>query len=105
MIKRVFWLGLGIAVGVIIVRKVGQVVESYSPAGLAGSAKNSAAGALDSVRDFVADVRMGMAEREDLIHAAIQQGVSIEDVLAEADEADEFDFLDDTPGRGGYRRG
>lgn len=101
MIKRVFWLGLGVAVGVIAVRQVSKAMQAYTPANLAGSAKNSAAGVLDSVRDFVTDVRMGMAEREDQIHAAIQQGVSIEDVLAEDDD----DYWDDTPGQGGYRRG
>jgi hypothetical protein len=80
--KRLFWLGLGIAVGVVVVRQVTKAVHSYSPSGLAGEVRHSAGGMIDSVRDFIADVREGMAEREAEIHAALEQGVS----LAELDE-------------------
>jgi len=97
MIKRLFWLGLGVAVGVVVVRQVSKTVEAYSPSSLAGSARNSAAGLLDTVRDFVADVREGMAEREDEIHAAIEQGVSLEDL-------DRLE-LDNMYGPDGYPRG
>jgi len=85
MIKRALWLGVGIAVGVVVARKITQAVQSYSPAGLAGSARNSAAGALGSMRDFIADVREGMAEREDQIHEAFARGVSLEDLEHESD--------------------
>lgn len=110
MIKRLFWLGLGVAVGVVVVRQVSKAAKAYSPAGLAGSARNSAAGLIDSVRDFVSDVRMGMAEREEQIQAAIAQGVSLED-LDRDDQyrgdpyRDEMDDPDDMYGHEGYRRG
>jgi hypothetical protein len=78
--RRLFWLGVGIAVGVVVVRQVTKVAQSYSPANLAGEARNSAAGLLESVKDFIADVRDGMAEREAEIHAAFEQGVSLEDL-------------------------
>lgn len=91
MIKRALWLGIGIAVGAIVVRKVTQAAHAYSPSGLAGRAQNSAAGLLDSVRDFVADVREGMAEREAQIHAAFEQGVSLDDL----DRLEELDRLGD----------
>jgi hypothetical protein len=84
MIKRALWLGVGIAVGVVVARKLTSAVEAYSPANLAGSARNSAAGVVGSVRDFIADVRAGMAEREDQIHEAFARGVSLDDL-------DEFD--------------
>lgn len=80
MIRRVFWLGVGVAVGVVVARKVTSAVRAYSPAGLAGSARNSAAGAFDSVRDFISDVRAGMAEREEQIAEAFARGVSLEDM-------------------------
>lgn len=80
--RRLFWLGLGIAAGVVIARQVAKAVEAYSPSSLAGEARNSAAGILGTVRDFIADVREGMAEREAEIHAAFEQGIS----LAELDE-------------------
>jgi hypothetical protein len=91
--RRLFWLGIGVAVGVVVVRQIGKAVQAYSPSGLAGSARNSAAGLLDSVRDFVADVRDGMAEREAEIAAAFEQGVSLDAIHARHDgyERDAFE--------------
>jgi hypothetical protein len=79
VIKRLFWLGAGIAVGVLVVRKVNQTMHAVSPSGLAGNARESAVGFLDTVRDFVADVKDGMAQREAEINAAFEQGVMIDD--------------------------
>ena len=78
--RRLFWLGLGVAVGVVVARQVTRTVQAYSPAGIAGQARNSAAGLIGSVRDFVADVREGMAEREEQIHSAFEQGVSLDEL-------------------------
>jgi len=86
-VRRLFWLGIGLAVGGLVVRKVSKAARAYSPSGLAAGARNSAAGALDSVRDFFADVREGMAEREAELHAAFAQGVSFEEA---ADDTDDF---------------
>jgi hypothetical protein len=78
--RRLFWLGLGVAVGVVVARQVTRTVQAYSPAGIAGQARNSAAGLIGSVRDFVADVREGMAEREEQIQSAFEQGVSLDEL-------------------------
>jgi hypothetical protein len=78
--RRLFWLGLGVAVGVVVVRQIGKAAQAYSPSGLAGTARNSAAGLLDSMRDFVADVREGMAEREAEISVAFEQGISLDEL-------------------------
>jgi hypothetical protein len=78
--RRLFWLGLGVAVGVVVARQVTRTVRAYSPSGIAGQARNSAAGLIGSVRDFVADVREGMAEREEQIHSAFEQGVSLDEL-------------------------
>jgi hypothetical protein len=88
--KRLFWLGVGIAVGAVVVRQLSRTAHAYSPSGLAGSARNSAAGLWESVQDFVADVREGMAEREEEIQAAFAQGVSLSDV----DEGEFYDELE-----------
>jgi hypothetical protein len=101
VIKRLFWVGLGVAVGVVAVRQLTKAAQSYSPAGMASSARNSAAGLIDSMRDFVTDVRAAMAEREDQIREAIAQGVAIDDLATDADDADDWD---DTFGSEGYRR-
>jgi len=82
--RRLFWLGLGVAVGVVVARQVTRTVQAYSPSGIAGQARNSAAGLIGSVRDFVADVREGMAEREEQIHSAFEQGVSLDELERDA---------------------
>jgi hypothetical protein len=82
MIKRLMWLGVGLAIGAVVARQVTKTVEAYSPASLAGQARNSAAGLWEQVQDFVADVREGMAEREEEIQAAFEQGVSLDDLDA-----------------------
>ena len=81
--RRLLWLGAGIAVGVIVMRKVSQAVRAYSPSSLAGTARESAVGLTASVRDFVSDVRSGMAEREAQIQAAFDQGVTLDEVMGD----------------------
>lgn len=58
--KRVFWIALGAIVGVLVVRKLGKVARSYTPAGLAERAEGLGA----SLRYFADEVRAGMTERE-----------------------------------------
>jgi hypothetical protein len=91
--KRLFWLGVGIAVGALVVRQLSRTAHAYSPSGLAESARNSAAGLWESVQDFVADIREGMAEREEEIQMAFAQGVSLGDL--DADALDEDELYDD----------
>ena len=100
--RRLFWLGVGLAVGALVARQIGKAGHAYSPAGLAESARNSAAGLVDSVQDFterarqwvtdfVADVREGMAEREAEIREAFLNG----QVLTDLDPIDEDDLVYD----------
>jgi hypothetical protein len=77
--RRLLWLGIGLAVGALVVRKVSQKAQSYTPGGIATSLSESAGGLVESVRSFVDDVRDGMAEREQQIHEAIEAGVHFED--------------------------
>ena len=77
--KRLIWLGIGLAVGAIVVRKVSRKAQEFTPSGIATSLSESAGGLVESVRSFVDDVRDGMAEREDQIHAAFAEGVAVDD--------------------------
>jgi hypothetical protein len=60
-VRRLFWLGIGVAVGVLVVRRITKTAEAYTPKGLA----SAVSGLGDTVREFAADVRVAMAERED----------------------------------------
>ncbi|MFI0796085.1 hypothetical protein ACH4OY_25895 [Micromonospora rubida] len=84
--RRLFWLGIGLAVGVVVVRKATRTAQAYTPAGIAGGLSQSAGGLVESLRSFVEDVRIGMAEREQEIHEAFARGEAFDDQFAELRE-------------------
>jgi hypothetical protein len=84
--RRLLWLGVGLAVGALVVRKVTRTAQSFTPGGIAQSVSQSAGGLVESLRSFVEDVREGMAEREQQIHAAFAEGVAFQDEFAELRE-------------------
>ena len=79
--KRLLWLGIGLAVGALVVRAVTKKARAFTPQGLAASARDSAIGVLGSVREFIDDVREGMVEREADIHAAFAAGDPLDEDL------------------------
>jgi hypothetical protein len=87
--KRLLWLGVGVAVGVLVVRKLTQKANEFTPSGIATSLGESAGGLVESVRSFVEDVRDGMAEREHEIQQAFADGELYSDQLAEYRDDDE----------------
>lgn len=71
--KRLVWMGIGVAIGVIAFRKVTEAQASLGPEGL-----NRAVGRLaDGVYDFADAVRSGMRERETDLRTAL--GVESQD--------------------------
>lgn len=65
--KRIFWMGIGVAVGVLAVRRISATRMALGPEGL-----NRAVAALaDSVQDFTDAVRTGMNERESDLRTAL----------------------------------
>lgn len=65
--KKLFWLGLGIALGAYAVQKVSAGKAALGPEGL-----NRAVGRLsDSIHHFADAVREGMGERESELRAAL----------------------------------
>ncbi|MGN7148496.1 MULTISPECIES: DUF6167 family protein [unclassified Arthrobacter] len=65
--KRIVWMGIGVAIGVIAFRKVSQAQSALGPEGL-----NRAVGQLaDGVYDFADAVRAGMRERETDLRTAL----------------------------------
>lgn len=57
MFRRIFWLTVGVVVGVLIWRKVTKVAHSYTPDGLAERAQTTAARTADGLRAFARDVQ------------------------------------------------
>ncbi|MFE4542927.1 DUF6167 family protein [Arthrobacter sp. NPDC056727] len=72
--KRLVWMGIGVAIGVIAFRKVTEAQSALGPEGL-----NRAVGRLaDGFYDFADAVRAGMRERETDLRSAL--GVESQDV-------------------------
>jgi hypothetical protein len=61
---RLFYISLGAAAGVVAVRRVARLASSLTPESVAGSL-------VASVKEFTADVREGMAEREAELREAL----------------------------------
>ena len=72
--KRLLWLGVGLAVGAIVVRKLTRKANEFTPTGIATSVSQSAGGLVESVRSFVDDVRVLAADREEQINKAFAEG-------------------------------
>jgi hypothetical protein len=60
MRRRLCWLGLGAALGIVVMRKVARLARGSTPAGLAGSPGSR----LQGLTELVETVRTGMAARE-----------------------------------------
>ncbi|MGH3518284.1 MAG: hypothetical protein ACRDQ7_12875 [Haloechinothrix sp.] len=75
--KRLFWLGVGVAAGVALSRKASAAARQATPAGLAsnlGDAVRELAGAIGA---FGADVRAGMNERETELHEYVERASGV----------------------------
>jgi len=59
-VRRLFWVALGAAAGVVAVRRVTRAAQTFTPQGLG----NRAGGIGEKLRAFADEVRAGMAERE-----------------------------------------
>jgi Family of unknown function (DUF6167) len=69
-VRRLFWVAAGAAAGIYLARRVQRTAQSLTPQGIAGSFVAAMHDVADAVRDFAAEVRVGMAEREiELRHA------------------------------------
>jgi len=68
--RRLFWLAMGITIGALIVRKLSRAAERLTPSGMANGIAGSLAELADAIRDFAADVREAMHERETQLREA-----------------------------------
>ena len=71
MTRRVFYIALGATVGILIVRKASQAAQRFTPAGVQGSMTGALGGLGEAIRDFGANIREGMAEREDQLRTEL----------------------------------
>ncbi|MCK9878431.1 hypothetical protein MXD61_15535 [Frankia sp. AgPm24] len=73
--SRVFYLAFGAAAGVVVVRQAAKAAAALTPTSLAGSL-------VQSLQEFLADVREAAAEREEEIRGALGLDRDPDDDLA-----------------------
>ncbi len=71
MTRRLFYIAMGAAVGILAVRRVTQAAQRLTSAGLQASASGSMAGLTAAISEFTELVREGMAEREDELRVTL----------------------------------
>ncbi|MFC8191344.1 hypothetical protein ACFUMH_06725 [Cellulomonas sp. NPDC057328] len=81
--KRLFWVGVGVAVTVVAVRNGRRVVEAYAPAGTVDAVEGATrlTRALHAARD---DFRTGVAAREAELLDALVGDVDVDELRASA---------------------
>ena len=62
--RRLFWLALGVTLGALIVRKLSNMAAKMTPGNMASGVASSVSDLAGAIRDFGADVRDAMSERE-----------------------------------------
>ena len=67
MTRRLFYVALGATVGILVVQRASKAARRFTPAGVQGSLAGAFGGLGEAIRDFGSEVRIGMAEREQLL--------------------------------------
>ncbi|PRZ40630.1 hypothetical protein CLV47_11558 [Antricoccus suffuscus] len=75
--RRIFWLAMGITIGVLVVRKASKAAEQLTPNHLANRTGNVIADFGTSMKKFADDVRVSMKQRE----VEIREGVGFDGTL------------------------
>ena len=71
MIRRLFWLGLGAALGALIVRRLTRAAQALTPQSMAASLADALRELGSGIRDFGEDVRAAMSDREGELRDAL----------------------------------
>lgn len=73
-VRRLFWLAMGVTIGALIVHKLSAAAQKLTPRGIAHSFGGGLAELSASVREFTAEVRDAMHERE----AELREGTGLD---------------------------
>lgn len=82
MIRRLFWLSLGVALGGWAAFRLKRLMRALMPQSLA----HQAVGVGQTVREFTDDVRVAMNAREDELRDALGLDTQADDVQSEIDK-------------------
>lgn len=75
--KRLFWLGVGVAAGVSLSRKASSTARKATPVGIAENLGGAFRELAEALGAFGADVRAGMSEREAELNETVERASGI----------------------------
>ena len=75
--KRLFWVGVGVAVGVTATRKVNEITQKATPTGIGTSLGEGLRELGAGLGAFGAEVRAGMNERSEELYAMVEDTTEI----------------------------
>lgn len=71
MSRRLVYIAFGAAAGILVVRRATQAAKKFTPAGVQSSVAGSFSGLTDAIREFTAELKIAMAEREDELRTTL----------------------------------
>ena len=71
MTRRLVYIAFGAAVGVMVVHRATQAAKRFTPAGVQSSLAGSIGNLGDALREFTAELKIAMAEREEELRATL----------------------------------
>lgn len=71
MSRRLVYIAFGAAVGVLVVHRATQAAKRFTPAGVQSSIAGSMSGLTDAIRDFTAEMKIAMADREEELRVTL----------------------------------
>ena len=71
MTRRLVYIAFGAAVGVLVVHRATRAAKRFTPAGVQSSIAGSMAGLTDALREFTAEMKVAMAQREDELRVTL----------------------------------
>ncbi|MCH7231806.1 hypothetical protein L0U85_13225 [Glycomyces sp. L485] len=86
MFKRMIWVGIGVVVGVVVVRKLTKAAESVTPGGVAERVSGAGAEMKESFKAFWSDVSEAKQAKESELMDAIERGDDITPLLSEQED-------------------
>jgi hypothetical protein len=81
--RRLFWLAMGITIGVLVVRKLSAAAEKLTPGSVGRQIVDALGDLADAIGDFGADIRAAASERE----AELRAGTGLDAPLPAVGEA------------------
>ncbi len=71
MTRRLVYIAFGAAVGVLVVQRATRAAKRFTPAGVQSSVAGSLGGLTEAVREFTAELKVAMAEREEELRTVL----------------------------------